>query len=60
MKKINVGKTVEKLYIWVVGTIAAVISLFLAMTSLLHTTFVETITQPQAVDSILYRIRTGA
>lgn len=60
MKKINVGKTVEKLYIWVVGTIAAVISLFLAMTSLLHTTFVETINQSQSVDSILYRIRTGA
>ncbi|MCM1133012.1 MAG: hypothetical protein NC340_06035 [Ruminococcus flavefaciens] len=51
------GFRTERLGVWVVGILSVMFSLFVCLTSLLHTTTVENIESGQGRDSCVYRIR---
>lgn len=56
-KKIQIAERLEKYGLWVVGGIAAAISLLLTTISLLHTCTVKDIDDGEGVSSIVYNIK---
>lgn len=55
--KFDLGKTVEKLGLWIVGLLAIVCSFFLSAVSLMHTTNIDNVKAGEGVNTIIYHIK---